>query len=234
MSAFVFIIYVIAAILPAILLLIYVYSMDKIEPEPLPLVFTLLMLGVLAAVISVFLEEIGDGIIRHLASDYTPLIITVLTYLMVGAVEEGSKYLMLFLKTWKNPHFNYRFDGIVYAVSVSLGFAIFENISYVFRYGLAVAGSRAVLAVPAHMAFSVVMGIMYSKCKFYRNRGRTQTGRLYGWIGWFIPIGLHGLYDTLATLRGTTSTVLYIIFVIAMYVVMFFLIRWESKNDSHL
>ena len=229
-----FILMIIAAVLPAILLLLYVYSMDKIEPEPLPLVFTLLMLGVLAAVISVFLEEIGDGIIRHLASDQTPLVITVLTFLMVGAIEEGSKYLMLFLKTWKNRHFNYKFNGIVYAVSVSLGFAIFENISYIFRYGIMIAGSRAVLAVPAHVGFSVVMGIMYSYCKFYRNRGRTQTGRMIGWLGWLFPIGLHGLYDTLATLRGTVPTILYIVFVVAMYVIMFFLIRRESKKDMHL
>ena len=229
-----FILMIIAAVLPAILLLLYVYSMDKVEPEPLPLVFTLLFLGVLAAVLSIFLEEIGDGIIRHLASDQTPLVITVLTFLMVGAVEEGSKYLMLFLKTWKNRHFNYKFNGIVYAVSVSLGFAIFENISYIFRYGIMIAGSRAVLAVPAHVGFSVVMGIMYSYCKFYRNRGRTQTGRMIGWLGWLLPIGLHGLYDTLATLRGTVPTILYIIFVIAMYVIMFFLIRRESKNDMHL
>lgn len=229
-----FILMIIAAVLPAILLLLYVYSMDKIEPEPLPLVFTLLMLGVLAAVISVFLEEIGDGIIRHLASDQTPLVITVLTFLMVGAIEEGSKYLMLFLKTWKNRHFNYKFNGIVYAVSVSLGFAIFENISYIFRYGIMIAGSRAVLAVPAHVGFSVVMGIMYSYCKFYRNRGRTQTGRMIGWLGWLLPIGLHGLYDTLATLRDTVPTILYIVFVVAMYVIMFFLIRRESKKDMHL
>ena len=229
-----FILMIIAAVLPAILLLLYVYSMDKIEPEPLPLVFTLLMLGVLAAVISVFLEEIGDGIIRHLASDQTPLVITVLTFLMVGAIEEGSKYLMLFLKTWKNRHFNYKFNGIVYAVSVSLGFAIFENISYIFRYGIMIAGSRAVLAVPAHVGFSVVMGIMYSYCKFYRNRGRTQTGRMIGWLGWLLPIGLHGLYDTLATLRDTVPTILYIVFVVAMYVIMFFLIKKKKKKDMHL
>lgn len=228
------IIYIAAAIIPPFLLLIYVYSMDKIEPEPVPLIIRLLIRGAIAAVVSVFLEEIGDGIIRHLASDKTPLVMTVLTYLMVGAVEEGSKYGMLRHKTWKNPNFDYKFDGIVYAVAVSLGFAAFENVSFVLRFGLSVAGSRAVLAVPAHMAFSVVMGIMYSKSKFYRNRGREKTGTIYAWLAWLLPIGLHGLYDTLATIRGTTTTILYIIFVVAMYIVMFFLIRYESKNDTHL
>ena len=234
MSVFIFIIYVAAAILPAILLLVYVYSMDKIEPEPMPFVIRLLFMGILAAVISIFLEDIGDGLIRFLASDQTIMFVTVLTFLMVGAVEEGTKYIMLRTQTWKNSNFDYKFDGLVYAVSVSLGFAIFENVSYVFRYGLAVAGSRAVLAVPAHMAFSVAMGIFYSKAKFYRNRGREQTSRLCSWLSWLVPVGLHGLYETLATLRGTTATVLYISFVVAMYVVMFFLIRYESKHDEHL
>ena len=234
MSVFMFIIYIAAAILPPILLLIYVYSMDKIEPEPLPLIFRLLLRGIIAAVISIVLEDLGDGLIRFLASDQTIMFVTVLTFLMVGAVEEGTKYIMLRTKTWKNPNFDYKFDGLVYAVSVSLGFAIFENVSYVFRYGLEVAGSRAVLAVPAHMAFSVAMGILYSKAKFYRNRGREQTSRVCSWLSWLIPVGLHGLYDTLATLRGSTATILYIIFVVAMYVIMFLLIRYESKNDEHL
>lgn len=234
MSVFLFIVYLIAAVLPAILLLVYVYSMDKIEPEPMPLVFRLLARGLIAAAVSIILEDLGDGLIRFLASDQTIMFVTVLTFLMVGAVEEGTKYIMLRTKTWKNPNFDYKFDGLVYAVSVSLGFAIFENVSYVFRYGLAVAGSRAVLAVPAHMAFSVATGILYSKAKFYRNRGREQTSRACSWLAWLVPVGLHGLYDTLATLKGSTATILYIIFVVAMYIIMFFLIRHESKNDEHL
>lgn len=231
---FLSIILVIVAALPPLFLLIYVYSMDKIVPEPVPLIMWLIVLGAISAVIAFFLEGIGDGIIRFLASDQQPIIIVILTYLMVGAVEEGIKYIFLRVKTWKNPHFDYKFDGIVYAVAISMGFALFENVGFVINNGIVVAASRAVLAVPAHMSFSVVMGVLYSYSKFYRNRGREQTSRLCGLLAWLLPVGMHGLYDTLATLQTTASTVLYICLVGALYVVGFGLINRESKHDMHL
>ena len=58
----------------------------------------------------------------------------ILAFAVVAVVEEGTKFLLMKLKTWKNPNFNYSFDGIVYAVSVSLGFAAFENIKYVMNF----------------------------------------------------------------------------------------------------
>lgn len=231
---FLSIILVIVAALPPLFLLIYVYSMNKIDPEPMSLIMWLILLGAIAAVVSFFLEGVGDGIIRFLASDQQPIIIVILTFLMVGAVEEGVKYIFLRVKTWKNPHFDYKFDGIVYAVAISMGFALFENVGFVINNGIIVAASRAVLAVPAHMSFSVVMGVLYSYCKFYRNRGREQTSRLCGVLAWLLPVGMHGLYDTLASLQSTASTILYICLVGALYAIGFGLINRESKNDIHL
>ena len=60
----------------------------------------------------------------------------IISALFVGLIEEGCKFFFLYKKTWKNVNFNYTFDGIVYAVTVSLGFAAIENIIYVFNYGL--------------------------------------------------------------------------------------------------
>lgn len=62
-----------------------------------------------------------------------------LAFLVVAVVEEGTKFFFLHQKTWHSPYFNYRYDAIVYAVFVSLGFAAFENVKYIFNYGLSVA-----------------------------------------------------------------------------------------------
>ena len=82
----------------------------------------------------------------------------ILTAIFVGLIEEGSKFFFLYRFTWKDKAFNYRFDGIVYAVFVSLGFAALENVFYVFNYGTGVALQRALLTIPGHMSFAVYMG----------------------------------------------------------------------------
>jgi RsiW-degrading membrane proteinase PrsW (M82 family) len=64
------------------------------------------------------------------------------TAVIVALVEEGTKLFFLKRFTWRSPDFNYRYDGVVYAVFVSLGFAAIENLLYVFQYGLSVAWAR--------------------------------------------------------------------------------------------
>ena len=228
------IVYIMAAVLPAVILLIYVYSQEHVEPEPAPLIFKLLIFGAISAVAALVLEQLGEGVLRHFVKEDTVVYIIIFAFLIVGAVEEGVKYIFLKIGTWSNPHFNYKFDGLVYSVAVSLGFAAFENIGYIFRYGLLVAGQRAVLAVPAHVGFAVFMGIFYSRRKMFHNRGRTITGILTGFIAWFIPANLHGFYDTAAMIDSKIATVIYIAFVAAMYITVFLLVRGESKKDMHL
>ena len=121
--------YTLAAVLPAAVLLIYVYQHDRVEREPTGLLLSLLWKGVLAALCSIVLETIGQVVLGWLVTPGT-LLHTVLTaFLVVAAVEEGTKFFFLKQRTWYDYNFNYRFDAIVYAVFVSLGFAAFENIN---------------------------------------------------------------------------------------------------------
>ena len=141
-------IYILAAVLPAVFLLRYIYKHDTVEKEPPGLLLSLLLMGVLAALASIVLEVIGQKILDANISQDDPYYNIILAFVVVAAVEEGTKCFFLKRRTWNNPNFNYRFDGIVYAVFVSLGFAAFENIKYVFNFGLSVALPRAILAVP--------------------------------------------------------------------------------------
>ena len=94
---------------------------------------------------------------------------------VVAFSEEGAKYFLLKRRTWNSAAFNCQFDGVVYAVFVSLGFALWENISYVLMYGLSTALVRAVTAVPGHACFGVFMGVWYGLAK--RLHGRERTAR---------------------------------------------------------
>ena len=151
--------YVLAAVLPAVILMVYVYRHDKVEREPVGLLLSLLLRGVLAALCAIVLEIIGQLILDRLVTPGTFLHTVLEAFVVVAAVEEGTKYFFLKRRTWDDPNFNYRFDAIVYAVFVSLGFAAFENIQYIFAYGLSVALPRALRSIPGHMVFGVYMGV---------------------------------------------------------------------------
>lgn len=146
-----------AALLPRHILMRYIYRKDTVEKEPPMLLMSLLIYGVIAALISIILENIGTKVLNSLMDQSTVGYTLVLAFAVVAVVEEGAKFAMLKRRTWNDMNFNYRFDGIVYAVFVSLGFAAFENIGYVLGYGLSVAPARALLAIPGHMCFGVFM-----------------------------------------------------------------------------
>ena len=225
------IIYVLAAILPAIFLMRYVYRQDSIEHEPSALLGNLVWRGVLAALVSIVLESLGQAILNSLVSPRNPKYILLLAFLVVAAVEEGTKFFFLYRRTWRDMNFNYRFDAILFAVFVSLGFAAFENVKYVFSYGLSVALPRAILAVPGHMGFAVFMGIFYGRAIRCSDRGNGFGCKCNLILGYLLAVFLHGVYDTCCMLGTNQSTLVFVGFVLAMYLIVFFLLRHESRTD---
>ena len=155
----------------------------------------------------------------------------VIDALMVGLVEEGTKYLMLRKFSWKNRNFNYRFDGIVYAVFVSLGFAALENVIYVFSYGLDIAFTRAILTIPAHMGFSVYMGYFYGRAKIAEQTRNRNGCRNNLWAGYLIAVLMHTIYDGTIMMDTDFSYILFISFVIVMNICVLVMVRSESRND---
>ena len=224
-------IFILAAVLPAIILLRYIYRTDTVEKEPPGLLLLLLLMGVVAALCSGILETLGETVLNALVDPGSPAYTILLAFLVVAIVEEGTKFVFLKKCTWYHPAFNYRFDGIVYAVFVSLGFAAFENIQYVLHYGLSIALPRALLAVPGHMSFAVFMGLFYGRaklCEAYSYRPGMRRNLL---IGYLVAVFLHGFYDACAMIGSTTSTVAFLVFVGLMYFWVFRLLKRESATD---
>ncbi len=227
-------VYALAAVGPTLLLMWIIYKHDKIEKEPVRLLVRLALLGIPAALISMALEGVGMSAVDRLLPSNSLIYMIVLCFLVIALVEEGSKYLMLRLASWKHPEFNCSFDGIVYSVFVSLGFAAFENIGYLMGYGLSIAPARAVLAVPAHMAFSIFMGLFYGRAKGYYNRGNMIKSKAARIMGIVIAVLFHGFYDTCAMTASTVATILFYVVVIIMDVSMILIVRRESRNDRPL
>ena len=210
-----------AAILPAILLLVYVYRHDRIEKEPRKLLLTLVLWGVVATFLAV-------------AGEDNPAYPIWMYFVVVALSEEGFKYLLLRWRTWRSPEFNCRFDAVVYAVFVSLGFALWENIGYVMMYGVGAALARAITAVPGHACFGVFMGAYYGLAKRSANCGETAASRLWNFLALLVPTVIHGLYDYIAVNETESFSTTFVVFVLVVFVLAFVLVKQLSKRDEYI
>ncbi len=223
-----------AAIIPAIFLLVRVYRADKLEKEPTSLLLRLVGLGIFATLIAMALEELGSLLLDLIGDRLDPTVYFLVFYfLIVAGAEEGAKYYLLKRNTWNAPSFDCQFDGVVYAVFVSLGFALWENISYVTRYGLSTALVRAVTAVPGHACFGVFMGVWYGLAKRAETEGDQEKSLHFRRLAVLIPMVLHGAYDYIATM-GDEHLWVFIAFVAALFLTSFFLIKKASREDRPL
>ena len=219
-----------AAVLPAAFLLYQVYKMDTIEKEPWAILRKLLLWGALSGIPAALVESLLTGVFQNLLQEGTLLYDFVFGFVVAALVEESFKFFFLYKYTFKSPHFNYRFDGVVYAVFVSMGFAILENILYVFQGGMGVALSRALLALPLHAACGVYMGIAYGQQKvnsLYKPASFGAVARAC----LPVPILIHGFYDACA-FSAENWPVFLLVFVIFVILVFIFTLRQLKKASQ--
>ena len=223
-----------AALIPALYLLVKVYRLDRLEREPPGLLFKLLIMGVLSTVLASLSEQAGDLILAFFLPEKSPYYSIILYFVIVAFSEEGFKYLLLRLSTWNSPHFNCQFDGVVYAAFVSLGFALWENLAYVLRYGLETALARAVTAVPGHACFGVFMGVWYGVAKRQEMAGRPEASSLSRWAAVLVPALLHGLYDYIATRQSDGLSTVFVVFVAVLFFLAYRLAVATARRDRYL
>ena len=222
-----------AAVIPAVWLLRYVYRMDRIEAEPRQLIISLAAKGIIATFCAMATEYIGTFVLGLFFSEGSLIYNALMYFIVVALSEEGFKYFFLKRFTWNNPEFNCTFDGVVYAVSVSLGFALWENIGYVFMYGLDTALLRAVTAIPGHACFGVFMGVFYGAAKRYEVYMQEAHAGFYRKLAVIFPVIIHGAYDFIASLPDGYSFV-FIVFVVAMVIVSHRVVRNAAARDEYI
>ena len=222
----------ISAILPVVLLLFFIYRKDKYQHEPVKKLLLTFFVGCLSVIPAALQESV-----LSLFMPSSPIAAGIYNgYIVAGFSEELWKLLLLMLVIWRSPYFDEYFDGIVYAVFLSLGFACVENIMYVFgsEDSISIALSRGLLAVPAHFLFAVMMGYHLSLAKFDPAKRKTHLfhALLY-------PLLMHGTYDALLMISSNLGGdegqyavigllfIVFIIFDIKMW-------RWGLKRIKRL
>ncbi|MCE2833580.1 MAG: PrsW family glutamic-type intramembrane protease [Chitinophagaceae bacterium] len=142
------------SIAPGIAISLYFFFKDEYNREPRRHVIISFFLGMVSALLAGVIESVALALTGDNGSE-SILFTALKAFLIVGFTEEWCKYLMVKKYAFPKPEFDEPFDGIVYAVMVSMGFATLENILYVMEHGLATAIIRMFLSVPAHACFAV-------------------------------------------------------------------------------
>ncbi|NGP43686.1 intramembrane metalloprotease PrsW [Bacillaceae bacterium SIJ1] len=173
-----------AGIAPGAALLCYFYLRDKYEAEPIHMVAKSFLVGFAIVFPIMFLQYA----ITHEAAIDSPLFEA---FVQTSFLEEFFKWFVLYYTVYHHVEFDDYYDGIVYGVAVSLGFATFENILYIFANGIDTAFGRALLPVSSHALYGVIMGYYLGRAKF------AITKKRYAWLllSFFVPFILHGIYD---------------------------------------
>ena len=177
------------AIVPAMIIILYIYFKDKFEKEPIGFLVKNFLMGAIVSVIITLLLSIIANQFFPLTNETSIFQQFIKAFFVVGFVEEFSKYIIVKFYAQKNEEFNEPFDGIVYAVMVSMGFAALENVMYVFQYGVSTGIIRAFTAVPAHATFGILMGYFMGLAKFSKNK------QLLNITGLLVATFFHGAYD---------------------------------------
>ena len=177
------------AVAPIMVIIIYIYFQDKYEKEPIGLLIASFLFGAIVSIIIVTIIYIFTGRFIPITDEYSIWQQFIQAFFVVALSEEFSKYVIVKYFAQPKKAFNEPFDGIVYAVMVSMGFACTENIMYVWQGGVETAILRAFTAVPAHATFGILMGYYMGKAKFSRQRFKLNMA------GLFLAVLFHGAYD---------------------------------------
>ena len=199
-----------ASLAPVFIILFYIYFRDKYEKEPIGLLVKSLVSGMVIVLPILYVERFLAGIMPPLGKIGSA---AYHAFVVAGMTEELFKILILCILIWKSPRFNEKFDGIVYAVFVSLGFAAVENILYVMDGGIQTAMVRAITAVPAHALFGITMGYYLGTAHMYEELRKPYLRKAI-----LVPISLHGVYNFILMVEVDWLLLLFIPYILGLYI----------------
>ncbi len=188
------------AIAPGLAVCIFIYWRDKFEKEPLRLLIFSFFSGCVCTIPAVAIQMAcnhwGFGLPRGLFNT------AIHTFIVVALSEELCKFWFL-KRYYRHSAFNQPYDGITYAVMVSMGFATVENLLYVLGSEKPIESAvvRMFTAVPAHATFGVMMGFFVGMAKF-----RPRYAFWYMLLGLLIAVLFHGSYDFFLYTGATNGT----------------------------
>ena len=209
------------AVIPIVIICTYIYLKDR-NKEPWSLLIKLFILGIASCFLVLLASGILFKVFPFMNKDTAYMtFFEVMAYAFIGVafIEELCKWIMVYFGAYFNKAYDELYDGIVYSVYVSLGFAFFENLLYVFKNQSIVVGiSRGLLAVPGHACDAVFMGYYLSLAKVYALQGKKTLEKKNLILSVLVPTILHGIYDFCLFASVDALLLVFFGFVICLYI----------------
>ena len=189
------------ALIPAGIWLLYVYRQDRVEPEPIPLVLGVMVLGALVTrglygpIVHAFhFDEVmalggWPGALARLGQA------SVLQLLVYGSV----RYSVFFTDEFDEP-----VDGVIYAVAASIGAALVLNIELVMlhRNLVPLAGTAVITSTTLlHVASGTLLGYGLGRRRFDSLGGERWMAISFG-LATIFYAGAGELIDQVGSWRG--------------------------------
>ena len=208
-------------IVPPILILLFFVLTDRFK-EPKITIITVFFLGFLICLPAGILNQLSHDFFFN-GSDYSENLTR--SFLGPAWAEELLKFSILYLIILKRDEFNEPMDGLVYGVVVSLGFATYENYTYVYewastvakeenydflKFSYHVAKARSYSAIPMHGLNGAVMGYYFGLYAFSGNKN-------YLALSLILPYLFHGFYNFLGWPYMMIIIVILIIFSLILH-----------------
>jgi RsiW-degrading membrane proteinase PrsW (M82 family) len=217
---------IVTSIGPGLLWLWYFYRLDRYEPEPLRTIFKVFLGGILLVLPAGILERFWRPQLLSALGQEDWRSYLVLAFMVVAVIEEGLKSGFLWWLLGKDRELNEPVDGVIYGITLGLGFASLENLLWANMFGFGVAGLRAVITTLAHATFSGWAGYYLSR---YRTITPPQASLL--WIGFGVAWLIHGSYDFCLFLRKPAASWVAFLLVGSMLMLLFRTIRKMVDNS---
>lgn len=208
-----------AGVAPAFALMSFFYLKDRFT-EPLHLIIRNFIYGAILVFPIMFMQYAlqSEGIVN---GDF------IQSFFIIAFMEEFFKWFIFIYTIYHHTAFDAHYDGIVYAVAISLGFATVENSLYLLSNGIEYAFSRALFPVSSHALFGVISGFYFGKAKMQSaHRRKNLTFAL------IIPFLLHGIYNYILIKVTSDWLILLIPFMIFLWIIA--LRRMKVANASKI
>jgi len=206
---------------------------DKFEREPIKTILFVFIIGgfissLAAGLFNTLFLLLLDSNSAHESFRELSIGKSMLFFAFVGFNEEFFKAAATVLLIRKMKAFNEPADALVYAMSVALGFSVFENIDYTARFGLGTFYIRQFNAVPLHIGLAAIWGIGIAKARFLHQGSYLKTMMPY-----ILVAGLfHFIYNF--TPQLISSPVLSLLFpsVMAYFIIRFAIRKLKRYSED--
>ncbi len=194
------------SVCPVIVIVLFMYFRDRYEKEPIGFMLKVFLWGMIATIPIAIVEAMLSPFLLGLFGTIVGIGV------VAGLVEEGGKYLVFKKFVYNNYNFNEPYDAILYAVLVSMGFAVIENVGYIFNADkyIYVGITRSLYSIPGHALFGVIMGHYFMLAKYKGNVKRNLK------LAFIVPFLVHAGYDILVGMSGAVGMVYFVILSISM------------------